>query len=421
MEAPLGHVPDIQAVNGNAAAGHVVKPWDQLTQGGLAAAGGADDGHGLPRVYLKAHIVEHRQIAIIGEGHVLHVDLSPGICQLPCVRLVLNRRLRAHDLHEPIQSREAVGEQLGEIAQLAHGVYKGGNIQVEGDQVPIVHFAAHNVVAAEADDQHIEHTQEELHAALEHAHGLVKAPLGGFEGLVGGLEPLAFRRLVGEGLGRPETGQAAFDLLVDVAGFLLGNGRGPGHPAPHGHGHRQKNRDGQGHHQGQLPADGGHHRQSTQNGQHAGEQILRAVVGKLRQLEQVGGEPGHELAGTVPVVVVTAKLLHVGKQVFPDIRLHPNAEGMAVVGHDVIEERAQHIAGRHQSHDPEEHAVGLVGQIVIQGLPGDQGKGHVNERHAHGTAQVDGEEPPVISEIMKKDRQRRFALIVLCGHFLSPS
>ena len=31
MQAPLGHVPDIQPINGNRAAGHVVEPGDQLT------------------------------------------------------------------------------------------------------------------------------------------------------------------------------------------------------------------------------------------------------------------------------------------------------------------------------------------------------------------------------------------------------
>ena len=144
------------------------------------------------------------------------------------------------------------------------------------------------------------------------------------------------------------------------------------------------------------------------------------MVSKLRQLEQIGGEPGHELAGAVLVIVVAAELLHMGEQILADIRLHPDAEGVTVIGHDVVEEGAQHIAGRHQHHNPEEHAVGLVGQVVVQSLPGNQREGHVDSRHAHGAAQVNGKQPPVVAKIVKKDRQRRFALIVLCGHFLSP-
>ena len=262
MEAPLGHVPDIQAVNGNAAAGYVVKPGNQLAQGGLSAAGGTHNGDGLPGIYFQTHVVKHCQIPIVGEGHAAHVDFALYVFQLPGILFVPDGRLRTHDLHEAAQPREAVGEQLGEIAQLAHGVYKGGNIQIEGNEIPVVHFPAHNVVAAEADDQHVEHTQKEFHAALEHAHGLVEAPLGVLVNLVGGLEPTALRLFIGKGLGSAEAGQAAFDFLVDVSGFLLGNCRGLRHPLPHGHGNRQKYRDGQRHHQRQLPADGGHHRQS---------------------------------------------------------------------------------------------------------------------------------------------------------------
>ena len=57
MEAPLGHIPDVQSVNGNAAAGYVVEPGDQLAQGGLSAAGGAHNGDGLPGIYSQTHIV----------------------------------------------------------------------------------------------------------------------------------------------------------------------------------------------------------------------------------------------------------------------------------------------------------------------------------------------------------------------------
>ena len=224
MEAPLGHVPDIQAVNGNAAAGYVVKPGNQLTQGGLSAAGGAYNGDGLPGIYFQTHVVKHRQIPVVGEGHAAHVDFALYVFQLFGILFVPDGRLRAHDLHEAAQPREAVGEELGEIAQLAHGVYKGGNIQIKSNEIPVVHFPAHNIVAAEADDQHVEHTQKEFHAALEHAHGLVEAPLGVLVNLVGGLEPAALRLFVGKGLGGAEAGQAAFDFLVDVSGFLLGNG-----------------------------------------------------------------------------------------------------------------------------------------------------------------------------------------------------
>ena len=347
--------------------------------------------------------MQHRQVAVIGKGDVVNVNSPFDIFQCFRVGLVLHIGLRTHNLHKSVQAREAVGEQLREIAQLAHGIHKGRNIQVEGDEIPVVHLATHDVVAAEAHDNDVQQAQKKFHAAVKQSHGLVEFPLGGLVDFICRVEPADFRRLVGKCLGGADTGQAALNLLIDVARLFLGAHRGPGHPPAHSHGHRQKHRDGHRHHQRQLPPNGQHHRQGTQNGQAAGEQVLRAVVGKLRQLEQVGGQPGHELAGAVAVVVVKAQLLHMGEQVRADVRLHPDAEGMAVVGDYIVEKRAQHIAQRHRQHDEKEGSVELVGKQVVQSLPGNQREGQINGGNTHGTAQVDGKQALVIAEVMEED------------------
>ena len=59
VQGLLGHIPNIQSVNGNAAAGNLIKPGDQLTQGGFAATGWAYNGNSLSGLYLKAYITQY--------------------------------------------------------------------------------------------------------------------------------------------------------------------------------------------------------------------------------------------------------------------------------------------------------------------------------------------------------------------------
>ena len=67
------------------------------------------------------------------------------------------------------------------------------------------------------------------------------------------------------------------------------------------------------------------------------------MVGQLCQFKQVGGQPGHQLAGAVFIVKIEAHLLHVGEQVLADVRLHPDAEGVAEIGHNELQERPQAV------------------------------------------------------------------------------
>ena len=51
-----------------ATGGHVIEPGNQLTQGGFATAGGAYNGHRLPGLHMKVHIVKHCQVPVVGES-----------------------------------------------------------------------------------------------------------------------------------------------------------------------------------------------------------------------------------------------------------------------------------------------------------------------------------------------------------------
>ena len=416
VDGVLGHIPDILAVDGDGAAGDLVEPGNQLAQGGLAAAGGTDDGDGLAGLHIQADAVEHIQVAIVGEDHVADLDIALHIGQGLGIGLVLDGGLGAHDIDKPGQTCHAVGEHLGEGGQLPDGAGESGNIQGEGDQVHIVHLALHDQETAVADDDDIQAGEEEFHGAEEPAHGLVEFPLGGLEDLIGGVEAGLLHLFVGVGLGGADAGEGGFDLGVDVGGLGLGSLGSPGHGLAHEHDDEDGNGDHHRHHQGQPPLDGGHHYQRADDGQHGGDQVLRAMVGQLRQLEEVGSQPAHELASAVLVIEIEAHLLHVAEQVPADVRLHPNAEGMAPVGHHELQQGSQDITAHRHSHHREEGLVQLVGQHIVQGVSGDQGEGQVNGRDQHGAGHVQGEELLMGAEIAQKDHNGMLFLKFFSRH-----
>ena len=361
-------------------------------------------------------MMQHRQIPIVGKGHILHGYFALHIPQLPGVRGILDGRLGAHDLYKAVQAREAVGKQLREIGQLAHGRHKGGDIQAERNQIPVIQLAFHDHIAAQGNDDHIHAGEEEFHRAVEQSHGLVEFPLGGLELVVGRVEAGAFHRLVGKGLGGADAGQAGLDLRIDVGHLLLDPHRDPAHPPAHGENHRQEHGDHSRHHQRQLPADGGHHDQRAEDGNGGGEQVLRPVMGQLRQLKQVGGQPAHQLAGAVIIIKIKAHLLQMAEQVPADIRLHPDAEGVAIIADNVIQPRPQHVKRRRHQHHGKEHPELLIGQKIIQRLPGDQRKAQVDQGNAHRAADIQSKQPLVRGKIAEENLQRSFSLVIPCCH-----
>ena len=364
--------------------------------------------------------MEDVQLLLVCEGDIVHGDLALDVGQGLRVGLVLDGGLGAHDGDEAVQTGEAVGEHLGEAGQLTHGRNEVGDVQGEGDQIDVVHLALHDVVAAEADDHHVQAAQEELHGAVETAHGLVEAALGVLEQVIGGMETVMLHLLVGEGLGSADAGEAGLDLLVDVAGLLLGLAGCLGHGAAHGHDHDQEDGDHQAHDHRQLPLDGAHDHQCANDGQHGSDHILGAVVSKLRQLEQVRGQTGHQLAGAVLIVEVEAHGLHLGKQVAADIRLDTDAEDVAEVGDDEVQQGPETVAQQCHHHDDEEGAVHLIGQHLIEGCTGDQGEGQVHACDEHGAGDIHQEQLPMLSEIAQKDQQRITLKILGFHNFLPP-
>ena len=75
------------------------------------------------------------------------------------------------------------------------------------------------------------------------------------------------------------------------------------------------------------------------------------MMGKFRDFEQIAGQTAHEIAGAYFVVEFEVQCLQMTEQICTDICLHPDAERMAPVGHDIIADRAQYISKTDYQHD----------------------------------------------------------------------
>ena len=313
---------DVLPVNADAALRHIVKPGDQLAQGGLATAGGADHRQRLPCPDVEIHIVKHGQIPLIGKADVIHVHLSLHVPQLCRVRRVLHLRLRPHQLQKAAEAGCAVGQQLRKVGQPPHRVHEGGDIQAEGDEIHRVHLPPHDEESAHGDDCGREDAQEELHHCVEAAHGLVELPLGGLVDIIGIVELFQLLLLVGKGLGRADAGNAGLNARVDDGGFLLHLlGRLAHGAAAHPH-HREKHRQNGRDHQGQPPLNGKHDGQCADDRHPGDENILRAMVSQLGDLKQLAGQSAHQRTGAVAVIIAKIQLLHMLKEIPADVRLH---------------------------------------------------------------------------------------------------
>ena len=405
------------AVDGDPALGDVVEPGDQVAQGALAPAGGAHHGDGLPGLHLEVHVAEHlRLVPLVGEAHILHGDVPPDVGEVDGVGLVLEVRLDAHQLDKPVEAGEAVGEELVEVGHLPHGVDEGADIEVEGDEVHIAHLAPHDVHPAHGDHRQGQDAHKELHGGVKPAHGLVKVALGGLELLVGAVELAGLGVLVGEGLGGAHAGEAGLNVGVDGGHGLLHAPGGVHHGLPVYGGDQNEDGDQNQHHQGQLPADGEHHHNGPRHGDQGDKQVLRPVVGQLRDVEELPGHPAHEMAGAVLVVEPEGEGLDVGEEVPADIRLHPDAEGVAPVADHVLQERPEEVGGQKGAHNQKEGGIQPRRQQPLHTYAGHVGKGQVDHGDQEGAAQVHEEELPVGPKVGEEDAQGALCLVVAGCH-----
>ena len=67
---------DVDVVVPDLAVGHIVEPVDQVGDGGLAGAGGSDEGDLLTRLRIQRQVMEHHVVRRVSEGHVVEAHVA---------------------------------------------------------------------------------------------------------------------------------------------------------------------------------------------------------------------------------------------------------------------------------------------------------------------------------------------------------
>ena len=306
MQLCLGHLAHVDAVYGHAAAGHVVEAGDQVEQGGLAAAGGADDGSGLAGLCGKADVL---QCVAVGTGeaeaHVVELHHALPVLVFLCglgvgfVRVV-DGGLGADDLVDAVCGHTGTGQHDGHHGQHQEGHDDLHGVGDEGNHLAHLHGAVVHGLAAEPDDEQAGAVHDQGHKGHHGHHGAVGEQLGAHQVLVGLVEALFLKLFAAEGTHRHDAGQ---DLAADEVQ--------PVHQRLHdlelGHGHVHQEEDEQQqqshvqyHDPGQARA-AAHHMEHTADAQNGriGHHAQQHDADELHLLDVVGGAGDEGRGGEV--------------------------------------------------------------------------------------------------------------------------
>ena len=217
----LRDLPYIVTVYADGTGGYIVKAGDQLAQGGLSPAGGADQRHRFSGGNVQCYIVQHRLILSVLEAHMVDIDGALDRLQLLGIGTVLQRRLGAHQFHKTVQSRCAAGKRFAGGGKPPNGIDKGGNIEIKGNEVDNRQFPLHDQRAAHGNDRGGKDTQEEFQHGIKKPHCAVKAVLGIAKAVVGTVKFLQLHFFIGKGLGGFHAAYAGFKIGIDGSNGAL--------------------------------------------------------------------------------------------------------------------------------------------------------------------------------------------------------
>ena len=405
VQGLLRHIPHIDAVHGDLAAGDIIEAGDQVQQTGLAAAGGADDGRGLAGPGREADMLQRVAVGpgepeadVLELHHALPVLLFQcGLCG-GFIR-VMDGSFGAADFVDALGGHTGTGQHDGHHGQHQEGHDDLHGVGDEGNHLAHLHVAGIHGLAAEPDDQQAGAVHDEGHERHHGHHGPVGEQLGAHQFFAGLVEAFLFKGFAAEGTHRHDTGQdLAADEVQPVHQRL--------HDLEFGHGnvHQEDDQAEQERHvqhddpcQARVALHHVHHAADTQNGR-IGHHPQQDDADELHLLDVVGGA-GDEGSGGEILDLRVGEMDNAGEGLLPQVPAdggrHPGGDEAHQNGdNDHQQGQAQHLAA-HVEQIPHlhvvGHALGLIFQTDQQGsLAGHAGKGSlVHLRQSTGQLLLD--------------------------------
>ena len=335
-QGALLNIPHVDAVIEDASPLYIIKPVDEIGDGGLACTGGAHKGDLLPWLGIHTHISQHGVSRLVAEVHMLKAHIAPqgNILSrrlmpgpaLPCLfqtyGSLINLGGLIHNLKDTLGTCQRSQQEVALLGKLIDG--RGGlthKDQIAGQTARVGHpFQGHN--ASQDRDNGVVDIRDG-HYRRDHgssiALGSSTCPA---QGLVFLVKNLHAGLLVVEDLYHFLSVDHLLDITIQIAqtGLLFGvvSPAAAAAEADVGkHGRITHN-----HHQGQLPIE---YKEQNQGARHLNEALDghgKAVVQRIGDGVHVVGEVTHNIAVPAGIKEAQRQSLEVGKQIPPNIQQH---------------------------------------------------------------------------------------------------
>ena len=405
----LADVAHVDAVVGDGAGLDIVKPVDEIGNGGFSRAGGADEGDLLAGLGVQGQVPQHRLFRHIGKVHMGKAYIAPqghqgAVRHTPVVvvALLLQGHLalvllgrQVQDAKNPLGTGQGHHQSVELLGDLADAVGKGADILQKADEDAAGPLPCQPQDAHRAGDG-IEDVGQVVENGAHHGGDGGGGGGGLAQVLVDDVELLHDLLFVGEHLHVTLAGNHLLHIAADGGGKALLAGVGAladfgGDPHHQHHDGPQHHHDGkQPHGQGQHHGNGAH--QGGDGDGQLGDAVLQQLVGGL----DVAGVVAHQSAGLVFVEEPHRLALHGVEQLRAQL-LHDDGTALQHQAvQQIVGQGRQQIQARQAQDQADVLGIRLVGsrtaglQQVCQGLHAvgsPDGGGHIGQNRQHGRRQ----------------------------------
>ena len=426
-------VTHIVAIQGDGTGIHIIEAHEQLDHGGLACAGGADDGHLLAGLDLTAEIVDDGLVRGVAEADMAECHLTvdaAGVGPAGRVCLLILFRL-VQKFEHPLSGSGHTLQHVGHLRKLLDGLGEVLDVLDEGLNVTDGNGAVCRKNAAHDGHRHVAQIAHKVHNGHHQAGEKLALPCGFVQLIVGGVEVVQHHGLAVEGFDHVVAGVDFFHLTVHNAQngllclevFLA--------ELDHDEHQHQRDRQDQQGDQGHLRADGQHHDQHADHGGHTGDELGDALVQALAQRVHIVGDAGQHLAH--------GALFKVGKgqavDLFADLLAEVVADFLGKAGHEPAlnkaEGAAQQVHAQQKQQDAADiHKVDAAGAAQLGDPAGGKSRGglcqhlracNIEDSRKNGKYNGGNERKAVAAKVAHKLQQGALEVLGAFGRHASGS
>ncbi len=396
-----GQVPHVDSAHPHRARVDVVEARQQLRDGRLAGAGGADEGHGLPGFGAEGDAVQDLGASArvqggdllqggegdlvrgrVAEADVVELDGDRALGGGTGVRFLLDERLQVQHLEDPLEADQCAHHLHPGPGEGGQRRVQAGQQQGQGHDRAGFQGTAQGEVAADAVDEGQGEGGDEGERGDEHGLGGgrpyadVPDPAGAHRELLR-LLPRAAEEFDQGGAGRREAlGHPGGHGRVQGGGLALHPGHAAAHAPGGDHEHGQQHQG----EQGDPPGQGEHHgqgeRQRDDVADHGGQGVAEGPLGADHVVVETGDERARAGAGEER----DRHPLHVVEDGGPQVEDEFLAEGGRQPPAEDAEGRLRHRDQRDEQGQPDDRGRVAVGDDGVDDASGQDGGGDGEQR-----------------------------------------